>query len=322
MIISGNVTINGEQQTPKKPFKKPALSIEDQISLLRKRWLEIDNEEKAKEYLMHISYYRLSGYLRVFYKDEEHNIVKWTSFTKVMDLYSFDRKLKIQLLDILERIEISFKTAMINCLSQEFWSHWFMDAKHFASDGASNNTFKIIEDELLKNKDNVFIKHYHEKYLSPKYPPSWMLFQLFSFGGLGNVYKSLSKTNKNKVAKMYGLNLYILESWIDCLSYLRNWCAHSDRVWNRRMTKKLSIKWFEKYFPVDQKWEHVIDKLYSYVLVIAYFLRKISPTSSCLWDFKKFIVQQVSLKKIDVSRMWFPVDWEKKIDEFLNAVCA
>lgn len=315
--LRGNIAINGKDQASKLSFKKPALSIEAHIVLWKKRWLIIKNELKVKEYLTHISYYRLSWYSRLFYIDDKHNFRKGTTFEQILDLYAFDRKLKIQLIDMLERIEISFKTAMVNCLSETYWPHWFMDAKHFATSAAANNTFKIIEEELVKNKDNVFIKHYNQTYSSPKYPPSWMLFQLFSFGWVGNIYKSLSKTNKSKVAKTYDLNFYVLESWIDCLSYLRNLCAHSDRVWNRRMTKKLGIRWFEEYFPQDNKWWYSIDRLYSYILVIAFLLKKISPDSNRFEEFKKFFNQEIKLKKLDISRMWFINDWNKTINKFI-----
>ena len=67
-------------------------------------------------------------------------------------------------------IEISFKTNMINTLSVEYWPHWFLDwnANHFTSPDASYNAFNLINQELEKNKDNIFIKHYYETYSHPK----------------------------------------------------------------------------------------------------------------------------------------------------------
>jgi abortive infection bacteriophage resistance protein len=315
--MKGNVLINGEIPSPKVKFNKPAMSVNQHIALLLKRGLIIKKEWKAKEYLSHISYYRLSGYLRFFYKDDDHNFQKGTTFDNVFDIYSFDRKLKILLLDILERIEISFKANMINILSEEHGPHWFLEPSNFTSPQAANNTFKIIEEEIAKNKKhNLFIKHYNNKYKSPKYPPSRMLFEILPFGRVGSIYQSLSRTNKNKIAKVYGINLYTASSRVDCLSYLRNLCAHSTRIWNRRMVKKVNIQWHDSFFSRDTNGDIIIDKLYPYIVIIIILLKKISPDSSWLVTFSRFVEQ--FKRKIDISQMGFPSSREvdlKKIWE-------
>ncbi|MEI0448117.1 hypothetical protein R4J03_13820 [Brachyspira intermedia] len=49
-----------------KPYNKPPLSIDEQLSLLKKRGLIINNYEFAKNVLSNLNYYSLSGYLYVF----------------------------------------------------------------------------------------------------------------------------------------------------------------------------------------------------------------------------------------------------------------
>lgn len=43
-------------------FAKPAISIDDQLALLRRRGMVIADEAAARHYLQHISYYRLRAY--------------------------------------------------------------------------------------------------------------------------------------------------------------------------------------------------------------------------------------------------------------------
>lgn len=43
-------------------FTKPATSVIDQLALLRRRGMVIDDEPAARHYLQHISYYRLRAY--------------------------------------------------------------------------------------------------------------------------------------------------------------------------------------------------------------------------------------------------------------------
>ena len=46
----------------KKTFHKKFLSVTEQLNLLKKRGLLIENDERAKDYLKHIGYFRLSAY--------------------------------------------------------------------------------------------------------------------------------------------------------------------------------------------------------------------------------------------------------------------
>jgi abortive infection bacteriophage resistance protein len=43
-------------------FSKPAISLDEQVALLKSRGLLIEDEAQAKHYLRNIGYYRLSGY--------------------------------------------------------------------------------------------------------------------------------------------------------------------------------------------------------------------------------------------------------------------
>ncbi len=44
-----------------KPYDKPWLSIDDQMTLLESRGLVIDDKQDCKELLYHLGYYRFSG---------------------------------------------------------------------------------------------------------------------------------------------------------------------------------------------------------------------------------------------------------------------
>ena len=314
--MKSNILINGKE-IQKNHYMKPALNIQQQIDLLKSRWLTFWDEQSAIEQLSKNSYYRLSGYARLFYKDKDHNFVVWTSFKQITELYYFDWDLKLLLLEALETIEIAFKTTIINILSVEYWAHRFMDKKHFASDASHKFTLGIIETIITKNKENIFIKHYTQKYSTPKYPPSWMIFQLSPFGDTGNIYKSLTQANKAKLSSKYGLHRSNLESRVDCLSYLRNLCAHSDRVWNRTMTKKVNIKWFEQFFSKDEDGMPVIDTLFAYLIVITYFMNYILHNTQWLEKFKKLLKTH---NKVDIKRMWFPDNWEEVITIFLKEI--
>jgi len=96
---------------------------------LKSRGMRVSDENKAKDYLQRIGYYRLSGYWYPFRRMEtakspEGSIAPVitdqfrddTEFRHAVDLYVFDKKLRLLFLDALERIEIALRVDVASCL--------------------------------------------------------------------------------------------------------------------------------------------------------------------------------------------------------------
>jgi abortive infection bacteriophage resistance protein len=116
-------------------FTKPALTVDQQVELLVRRGMEIADTNAAKHFLSHVSYYRLRAY---WLPNEapvpaqgDHSFRPGTRFDTIVDLYSFDRKLRLLVMDAVERIEVSMRTRWAYVLSLRYGSHGFMDAKLF-----------------------------------------------------------------------------------------------------------------------------------------------------------------------------------------------
>ena len=71
------------------------------MSQLKSRGLVISDEDKAVRYLESIGYYRLSAYMYPFLKvpKETHQYKDGTTFQQVLNLYRFDKKLRMLLLN-------------------------------------------------------------------------------------------------------------------------------------------------------------------------------------------------------------------------------
>ena len=90
----------------KKVFTKQPLSIKGQINLLKSRGLQIPDEGQAAQYLQNISYYRLSGYMYPFLADvKQHRYKAGAVFEDILNLYHFDRELRLLVFSAIERIE-------------------------------------------------------------------------------------------------------------------------------------------------------------------------------------------------------------------------
>ena len=88
----------------------------DLMALLESRGLVISDEAKAVRYLESIGYYRLSAYMYPFLKapKETHLYKDGTTFQQVLNLYRFDKKLRMLLLNEIEKVEIAIRRAIMN----------------------------------------------------------------------------------------------------------------------------------------------------------------------------------------------------------------
>src|SRR5687767_11325897 len=110
-------------------YSKKALTIDEQIALLSERNLKIEDQERAKRYLESVSYYRLSGYM--FHLQDKQNAFKQdTTFGDIINLYTFDKKLRCIFLEYLERIEVRFRTRVLNTYSVIYGFYWFVNSAH------------------------------------------------------------------------------------------------------------------------------------------------------------------------------------------------
>jgi abortive infection bacteriophage resistance protein len=113
-------------------YNKPPLTIEQQVDRLAARGLAIPDKARAAHYLAHLNYYRLRAYWLPLERDPKQHIFKvGTSFEHVLDLYVFDRKLRLLLLDAIERIEVSLRTQWAYHLAHQYGPHAYLDARHF-----------------------------------------------------------------------------------------------------------------------------------------------------------------------------------------------
>ncbi len=94
---------------------KPALSIQDQIALLRTRGMIIDSETTAATFLASNHYYRLNIYFHKLMDSPDH-FREGTQFSKVMAIYGNDSWLRNKILTILEPIEVKTRTQVSHYL--------------------------------------------------------------------------------------------------------------------------------------------------------------------------------------------------------------
>ena len=84
----------------------------------------------------------------------------------------------------------------------------------------------------LKNQQHIINRliYYQAKY-DGKFP-LWVIVEFFSIGMLSHFYTDLQTEDKKAIARiLYGTSYKNLESWLRCLTDLRNKCAHYSRIY-------------------------------------------------------------------------------------------
>ena len=295
-------------ESQKKPYNKPPLSIDGQITLLKERGLIVLDEDQLKYYLRNISYYHLSIYFKFYQSDNK--FLDGTTFEDVLRVYTFDNKLRFLLLELLERIEKSFKCRIAYELSlPNSASHCHLNEDIFKSRDLYDEMQQIFIDEFAKSKE-VSIDHYKQTYSDPVIPPVWMMVEILSFGLCVKFTKALKRQYKNSVARTFGADEQFVLNWLHCLSALRNNCAHHSRLWNRDLTFIINTSHnkYGRHFVSDGK------RLFNYLVAMQIILSNVNPNSSWLDKLTKLIEEH----SIDVSHMGFPPDWHSRLSGITN----
>ena len=100
-------------------YTKQLLTLQQQIDVLKKRGLQIDNEAEAKDMLDTISYFRLAGYWRLMEADKVRHIFKpGSKFSQIISLYHFDEELRLLLFSSIQQIEVAVRARMIRLFAE------------------------------------------------------------------------------------------------------------------------------------------------------------------------------------------------------------
>lgn len=218
------------------PYAKPALTFEQQMTLLQQRGVIIDDRAKAITTLGRISYYRLSAYFYPF-RDGDEAFRPGTRFDSAVELYEFDRRLRLVVLDAIERIEVLARTRITYELAHACDPFAHATALTFDTQFDHSEWYQGFLEELRRARED-FVAHYRAKYDGFPRVPIWMASELMSFGTLSRMFEGMRRDHQAAVAGAFGVHWRVAGSWLHALSYVRNLCAHHGRLWNRELAIK------------------------------------------------------------------------------------
>lgn len=288
-------------------YEQPQILVADQIRLLKSEGLGFTDENRAQHLLENISLFRMKSYLTPFRVSGSRIFKPGANFDDAYNLYKFDSELRKMICSEMEKIEISIRTQLSLIMGEEAGIFWFEDSSNFRDIKRHTGLLSNLEAELRRSDDEAIVD-FQRRY-SNAFPPSWITFEVSSFGTLSMMYRWLKAGHaRRKVAKFYGLTDTVMESWLHSIVYVRNICAHHSRLWNRRLSinalipRRTHLPFID--IPADTK------RVYYIMSILLYFLQAVNPQNTFASRFKSLLDKYPN---VDVLSMGFPRNWRNEV---------
>jgi len=222
-----------------------------------------------------------------------HNYRVGTSLLQAERLISFDRELRMLVLDGLERVEVSLRMRLGHVLGEisafahedpsNFVSSFTQESKNQLSGATEPSAHQSWLERVKDRKDGsdeAFVMHFRTKYLGRM--PIWALTEILELGHLSRLYRGMNNSLATRVAQDYGApSKKVMVSWIASLNYVRNVSAHHARLFNRKLVAAPARPSLGMVTLLDHLRQAVTAKevfgLYTALAVIAFLLKSIEP---------------------------------------------
>lgn len=287
-------------------YDNPPLRFEDQADLLLSCGLLADRALLVSR-LRAVNYYRLSGYLHP-YRLSDDTFRPGTTLEAVWHHYTFDRQLRLIVMDALERVEVGVRSQLACHFARVCGPFGYSDPVNLPT--LDTGTHQQWLDELrmeVERSREPFVQHFRQKYGDRHSSlPAWMLVEVMSFGKVLTFFHGVPAEIQRKVAHEYRLPDRVLWSWLLTLNTVRNICAHHGRLWNRELGNKPMLPHPRKY----PEWHEPVripqNRVFVILTILRYLLRFVAPTSQWKDRLHSLLEDNSDISK---SVMGFPHDW-------------
>lgn len=231
-----------------KPFK----SIAEQIAQLRQRGVVIVAEARARHCLEHHNYYRLSIYWRPFKlwqqtraNGDDNRFLPGATFEKAWELYHFDRRLRMLVMEACKRIEVSLRSRWAYHFARIHGEFGYLDPANFRDSAHHAENMEDFRKEVRRSKDD-FVRKYDR--LPDSRMEVWVAVEMMSFGLLSKFYADTVRPGDHRVpsaprcvAQTYGYIESEFAPMVNALVQVRNRAAHHARLWNYTIPAKVPL---------------------------------------------------------------------------------
>ena len=274
------------------------------MSLLKSRGVHIDDDNYAIHVLSRINYYRLTAYL-IPYK-QDNGTYRPVEFANIVNIYKFDQLLRFFCFQLIEQIEITFRTRLSYFHGHNYGPAGYLNANNFHDRTRHNEFLVSFFREKENNAKNLFISHHDDHYGGTL--PIWVAVEICTLSTLSKLYSNMPMSDQRRVATSYGVPAEHIRSWIRCVCELRNRCAHYMRLYDHVFFSSIKTK---DGLDIDVN----NTRLYNIVLVSKYLVGD-PPGDSDIWGKAITLlggIIETFYLNVELSKIGFPESWKEDL---------
>jgi abortive infection bacteriophage resistance protein len=290
-------------------YLKPALSFDEQAQLLLNRGLIITDKNELIRCLSRVNYYRLSAYWYTFKKPGTEDFRSGTTFEMIWDRYTFDRELRLLVMNAIEHVEIAIlRTQMVEQFTRLHGPFGYCDVTNFNPIFDPRDHTRLINDidNAINMSSEEFVRRFQNKYTSEIHLPLWIAVEVMTFGQLFTLFRNLDHREQKVLANRYRIFPPVMVSWLHTLNFIRNACAHHARIWNRIISIEPKIPYKHNNPEWHIPFEFDNRKIFTVLSLLNYLLKYIDPNN----DWQNRIENLLKLyPEFPIRWMGFPKNW-------------
>ena len=279
------------------------LTVSEQRRLFEQRGINFsdnkhsiaDDEQKIKE----IGFYKLKQFAQIYAFKSPDSHPKYgmePAFSDLLTRYYQDKNLRMLIFHATESIEVFLNNQISDLLGKKYgpfgyldfnkwvnrkYSRFNIEKKQYSFKKQLISKMKRSSLSDIKNPDNL------EK---DGFPTVWVMTDCLTFGDTVHLIEMMSLNNQRIIAQEFNCNVKELISWLKCLNFIRNICAHNnDFIDIEIKTKPVAPKKYKSF--LFKKGNRYTNRVAIAILIIKQMMAVINPT----YSFKKI---NHSLKKL------------------------
>lgn len=261
-----------------KTFK----TLDEQIDILERKGLVIDDIDNAKSVLLRENYFFLNGYRHLFLKsDVDRTFIDGTNFREIYAMFYFDRQLRNIIFKNILIVENNLKSILSYVMSKNhgFKENNYLNPNNFVKDSRKNRQIndlirKMKRQISVNGKQHTATAHYLNNY---GYIPLWIVVKVLSFGIVGELYTILQYQDQKEIAENFGIDIYSMVEYLPILANYRNLCAHEDICYINKTQKFIEDTKYHRLLniaKVDDEYIQGKNDLFALVIILKLILNK------------------------------------------------
>ena len=307
-------------------MQKDFRTIDEQVEILQKKGLIVEDIDEAKEVLLRENYFFLNGYRHLFMVSEKNRtFIKGSTFRELYSLFLFDRYFRNIIFKNVLVIENQLKSILSYQLSKKYGykEKDYLNPKNFTND---HDKKRRVKDVLEKMKRQIRINSLHHNATahyanSYGYIPLWVLVKVLSFGIVCELYTILKKEDKIEIADIFNTTPEDLSNYLIILSNYRNLCAHEDIVYENKTERYIEDNTYHEELNIpkmDAEYIYGKNDLFAVIIIFKILLTDDSfrlMLKEIEYEIEKLDgrIDSIPIEKI-LDRMGFPTNYMDIID--------